>query len=48
MLLYDIDFLKEKLYYAIEHEDSSIVYNLSVELDMLIVEYYKNLGRYIQ
>lgn len=41
MLSYDIDFLKQKLYNAIEKEDFGAAYTLSTELDVLIVEFYK-------
>lgn len=41
MLSYDIDFLKQKLYTAIDENDYNTAYSLSVELDVLIVEFYK-------
>ncbi|KPU44046.1 hypothetical protein OXPF_22120 [Oxobacter pfennigii] len=41
----DIDAMKQKLYYAIEQGDKDTIYDISVRLDVLIVEfynYYKN------
>jgi hypothetical protein len=43
----DIDILKQELYIAMEIGDKGIIYDLSVELDKLIVEFYmiqKNLN----
>lgn len=41
MLSYDIEFLKQKLYNAIDDEDYNYAYKISTELDVLIVEFYK-------
>lgn len=41
MNYYDIENMKQRLYSAIDHGDDDTVYRISVELDTLIVEYYK-------
>lgn len=40
-MMNDIDILKQELYTAIEIGDKGIIYELSVELDKLIVEFYR-------
>lgn len=42
LLSKDIEGLKLKLYSAIDHGDKKTMYDISVELDMLIVEFYRN------
>lgn len=42
MLSSDIEMLKQKLYNAIDQGDESIIYNISVALDDLIVEFYRS------
>jgi hypothetical protein len=46
MIINDIDMLKQKLYSAIDQGDENSIYNLSVELDSLIVEFYKILKNF--
>lgn len=41
MLLNDIDCLKQKLYCAMDEGDDSAAYDISLKLDILIVEFYK-------
>ena len=41
MIINDIDIMKQKLYNAIEKGDDYSIYEISVELDSLIVEFYK-------
>ncbi|HBM81809.1 MAG: aspartyl-phosphate phosphatase Spo0E family protein [Clostridiales bacterium] len=41
MLLRDIESLKERLYAAMDNNNNSEVYAISLKLDLLIVKYYK-------